>query len=184
MPKIHHTSIVHVQTPIIAYFMIVYQQYAVHNSVIKWAISLASNLPAGDPIVIPGSYCNGDSGDVIYGPDWWNCCAKNQGGVGYCAYTLEKSRDEQSKLLDLLEVLREFTENGRLQSASSIIASQVANVETATRQIETKVKPLTKPPAPALQQNPSANNYHKTTLHTGPALATVAAAGAPKNSGP
>jgi hypothetical protein len=41
------------------------------------------------------------------------------------AYTLTKAREEQSKLLDLLEVFREYTEKGRLQTASTIIASQV-----------------------------------------------------------
>lgn len=100
------------------------------------------------------------------------------------ACTLEKSRDEQSKLLDLLEVFREFTEKGRLQSASSIIASQVSNLETATRQFETKVRALAKPSVPATSQNPSANNHPKTTPHLAPAIATVAAAGASKNSGP
>jgi hypothetical protein len=39
------------------------------------------------------------------------------------AYTLTKAREEQSKLLDLLEVFREYTEKGRLQTASTIIAS-------------------------------------------------------------
>ena len=58
------------------------------------------------------------------------------------AYTLTTSRDEQSKLLDLIEVFREFTEKGRIQNASSILASQVTNLETATRQIETKTRAL------------------------------------------
>ncbi len=39
------------------------------------------------------------------------------------AYTLTKARKEQSKLLDLLKVFREYTERGRIQAASSIIAS-------------------------------------------------------------
>ena len=58
------------------------------------------------------------------------------------AYTLTKSREEQSKLLDLLEIFREYTEKERLQAASLIIASQVAHLETATRQIENKTKTL------------------------------------------
>ena len=36
------------------------------------------------------------------------------------AYTVTSSRTEQSKLLDLLEVFREYTEKGRLQTASKI----------------------------------------------------------------
>ena len=39
------------------------------------------------------------------------------------AYSLALSREEQSKLLDLLEVFREYTEKGRLKAASTIIAS-------------------------------------------------------------
>jgi hypothetical protein len=60
------------------------------------------------------------------------------------AYTLTISREEQTKLLDLLEVFREFTEKGRIQNASSILASQVANLESATRQIENRTKALNK----------------------------------------
>src|ERR1035437_6046671 len=62
------------------------------------------------------------------------------------AYSLALSREEQSKLLDLLEVFREYTEKGRLKAASTIIASQIANLETATRQIETKARALAKAP--------------------------------------
>ena len=48
------------------------------------------------------------------------------------AYTLTSSKDEQAKLLDLLEVFREYTEDGKLQKASNIISSQIANLETTT----------------------------------------------------
>jgi len=48
------------------------------------------------------------------------------------ALGLTKSFDEQSRLLDLIEVFREYTEKGRLYKASNIIATQVANLETAT----------------------------------------------------
>jgi hypothetical protein len=60
------------------------------------------------------------------------------------ASTLATSRDEQTRLLDLLEVFREYTEKGLLYKASSIISSQIANLETATRQIETKARDLNK----------------------------------------
>ena len=55
-----------------------------------------------------------------------------------------ESHDEQSRLLDLIEVFREYTEKGRLYKASNIIATQVANLESATRRIETKAKDLAK----------------------------------------
>ena len=48
------------------------------------------------------------------------------------AYTLTTSKDEQAKLLDLLEVFREYTEHRKLQKASNIISSQIANLETTT----------------------------------------------------
>jgi hypothetical protein len=48
------------------------------------------------------------------------------------AYALEKSCEEQSKLLDLLDVFCEYTEKGRIQAASLIIASQIADLEAAT----------------------------------------------------
>jgi hypothetical protein len=60
------------------------------------------------------------------------------------ASTLATSRDEQTRLLDLLEVFWEYTKKGLLYEASSIISSQIANLETATRQIETKVRDLNK----------------------------------------
>jgi hypothetical protein len=64
------------------------------------------------------------------------------------ACSLTKSRDEQSRLLDLLEVFREYTEKGKLAKSSNIIASQVANLETAVRKIETKAKALATPIIP------------------------------------
>ena len=64
------------------------------------------------------------------------------------ACSITKSRDEQSRLLDLLEIFREYTEKGRLTKSSNIIASQVANLETAVRKIETKAKTLTGNPTP------------------------------------
>jgi hypothetical protein len=75
------------------------------------------------------------------------------------ACSLTKSRDEQSRLLDLLEVFREYTEKGKLAKSSNIIASQVASLETAVRKIETKAKTLastTLPPALPLALAPRA----------------------------
>ena len=98
------------------------------------------------------------------------------------AYTLTKARDEQSKLLDLLEIFREYTEKGRLQAASSIIASQVAHLETATRQIENKAKTLTKSPAHINNQPLSTNS--STTTNTPPTFANIASQGAPDSASP
>jgi hypothetical protein len=61
------------------------------------------------------------------------------------AYTLSSDLAEKSKILDLLEVFREYIEKGRLQQASTIIASQVVNLEQATRKIEKKAKALAQP---------------------------------------
>jgi len=71
------------------------------------------------------------------------------------ACSLASSHEEQSKLLDLLEVFREYTEKGRLQTAATIIASQVANLESATRQIENKARALAKAPVPSVPNKPS-----------------------------
>ena len=89
------------------------------------------------------------------------------------ASTLTKSRDEQSRILDLLEVFREYTEKGRLRSAATIIASQVANLETATRKIEAKAKA----PAPLQKSTP-------TTTATPPSFATIATTGARPSPSP
>ena len=66
------------------------------------------------------------------------------------ACTLAETHSEQTKLLDLLEVFREFTEKGQIKSISSILASQVNNIEVATKVLETKTRAikLTKPNAP------------------------------------
>jgi hypothetical protein len=91
------------------------------------------------------------------------------------AYTIEKSRDEQSKLLDLLEVFRDFTEKGKIETASSIITTQIANLEAATRQIETKARALAKETTlPALPNQPNPANNPSTF----PSYAATAAAAA------
>ena len=86
------------------------------------------------------------------------------------AYDLTNDRTEQSQLLDLLEVFREYTEKGNLSKASTIIASQVANLETATRQIETKARALSKiatPTAPTPKdKGTSLNNQEAAEVST------------------
>jgi hypothetical protein len=56
------------------------------------------------------------------------------------AYSASKLRTEQAKLLDLLEIFREYTEKGIIQKTSSILATQVANLEQATRKIENQTR--------------------------------------------
>lgn len=48
---------------------------------------------------------------------------------------------ENSRLLDLLEVFREFTQKGRLP-VTSIIQAQVQSLEKATRAIDNKIKAI------------------------------------------
>jgi hypothetical protein len=60
------------------------------------------------------------------------------------ACSLTQSHTEKSCLLDLLEIFREYTEKGKLhQNASTIIASQVANLESATKKMENRARTLT-----------------------------------------
>ncbi|RDL34488.1 uncharacterized protein BP5553_07616 [Venustampulla echinocandica] len=71
------------------------------------------------------------------------------------AYSLTKARTEQVKLLDLLEVFREFTEHGHLQKASKIISSQISNLESATRQLEAKSRDLSRATGPTRTSGPT-----------------------------
>jgi hypothetical protein len=68
------------------------------------------------------------------------------------AYSLTKDREEQTRVLDLLEIFREYIEKGTLRKTSSIISSQINNLERATRKIESKAKTLNQTPAPSQPQ--------------------------------
>jgi len=48
------------------------------------------------------------------------------------AFLLAKAFKEQSKILDLLEIFREYTETEKVLSASHIVATQVASLETTS----------------------------------------------------
>jgi hypothetical protein len=62
------------------------------------------------------------------------------------AFSLVSCTKKQSQLLDLLEVFRDFTENGRVNKHGlSVLASQVASLETVSRTIGTKIRQLQKP---------------------------------------
>lgn len=75
------------------------------------------------------------------------------------ASTLAKNRKEQSRLLDLLHIFREYTETGHLIKASNIITTQIANLESATRQIGQKARDLSK--GHAKTPSPPATNTSK-----------------------
>jgi hypothetical protein len=65
------------------------------------------------------------------------------------ASSLVSCTKKQSQLLDLLEVFRDFTENGRVNKHGlSVLASQVASLETVSRTIGTKIQQLHKPTTP------------------------------------
>jgi hypothetical protein len=71
-----------------------------------------------------------------------------------------KAHDRQSRLLDLLEIFREYTEFGRVRHTSTLLASQIANLEKATQRIEKQAKaPIqTKPPIAPIQPTPQTTN--------------------------
>jgi hypothetical protein len=52
------------------------------------------------------------------------------------AINITPSHDQQSRLLDLVEIFKEYTEFGRIRHTSTLLASQVANLENATKRIE------------------------------------------------
>ena len=69
------------------------------------------------------------------------------------ASLLAKAYGEQSRLLDLLEVFREYTETGKVQSASKVVATQVANLDITTKKLEARARQLAAPqPVPHTQQ--------------------------------
>jgi hypothetical protein len=55
---------------------------------------------------------------------------------------LTKEYDKQTRLLDLIEIFREYAEKEKVLKTSNIIASQVASLENTTRRMESKAKEL------------------------------------------
>jgi hypothetical protein len=55
---------------------------------------------------------------------------------------LTKEYDEQTRLLDLIEIFREYAEKGKVLKTSNIIVSQVASLKNTTRRMESKAKEL------------------------------------------
>jgi hypothetical protein len=56
------------------------------------------------------------------------------------AYTTTPNRNTQARLLDLLEVFREYTEKGQIHHVSTILATQVANLEQTARKVELQAR--------------------------------------------
>jgi hypothetical protein len=55
---------------------------------------------------------------------------------------LTKEYDEQTRLLDLIEIFREYAEKGKVLKTSNIIVLQIASLENTTRRMESKTKEL------------------------------------------
>ena len=68
------------------------------------------------------------------------------------AYTITQTRDKQARILDLLEIFREYTEQRRIRYTSTILASQVANLEQIARKIENQTRQQAKNLQNALKQ--------------------------------
>jgi hypothetical protein len=55
---------------------------------------------------------------------------------------LTKEYDKQTRLLDLIEIFREYAEKRKVLKTSNIIVSQIISLENITRRIESKTKEL------------------------------------------
>jgi hypothetical protein len=55
---------------------------------------------------------------------------------------LTKEYDEQTKLLDLIEIFREYAEKKKVLKTSNIIVLQIVSLENTTRRMESKTKEL------------------------------------------
>jgi hypothetical protein len=56
--------------------------------------------------------------------------------------SLTKEYDKQTRLLDIIEIFREYAEKGKVLKTSNIIVSQIISLENTTRRIESKAKEL------------------------------------------
>ena len=80
------------------------------------------------------------------------------------AYSTTQNRSIQARLLDLLEVFREYTEKGQIQNVSTILATQVANLEQTSRKIELQAK--TQALGPKKTQNPVSKTTYTNVAST------------------
>jgi hypothetical protein len=56
--------------------------------------------------------------------------------------SLTKEYNKQTRLLDLIEIFREYTEKKKVLKISNIIVLQIVSLENTTRRIESKTKEL------------------------------------------
>jgi hypothetical protein len=56
--------------------------------------------------------------------------------------SLTKEYDKQTRLLDLIEIFREYAEKGKILKTSNIIVLQIVSLENTTRRMESKTKEL------------------------------------------
>jgi hypothetical protein len=78
------------------------------------------------------------------------------------AYTTTPNRNIQARLLDLLEVFREYTEKGQIHHVSTILATQVANLEQTARKVELQAR---QPKIQAQSPKKASNSIPKTTTY-------------------
>ena len=92
------------------------------------------------------------------------------------ASLLAKAYGEQSRLLDLLEVFREFTETGKIKSASKVVATQVASLDSSVKKLEAKAKQLAKPvqSQPIQPTKPTQTQPTQILQKPTPTIATIA----------
>ena len=83
---------------------------------------------------------------------------------------------EHKKLLDLLEVFRDYTEKNRVNNHGlAVLTSQVSNLETVSRTIGSKVKLLQKPTAATPISNSQPSSINPTPAQKAPSYAAAAA---------
>jgi hypothetical protein len=58
------------------------------------------------------------------------------------ATSLTKKYNKQTRLLDLIEIFREYAEKRKVLKTSNIIVSQITSLKNTTRRIESKAKEL------------------------------------------
>jgi hypothetical protein len=83
------------------------------------------------------------------------------------ACTQAETRQQQGEMLEMLEIFRQYTEKGTLPNISRIIASQVANLETATRRIESQTKALARTTPTTSQIPPSGTPSYANAANQG-----------------
>ncbi|KAM3081910.1 hypothetical protein ACMFMG_012236 [Clarireedia jacksonii] len=99
------------------------------------------------------------------------------------AYTVTSSRDQQTQILDLIEVFRDYAEFGKVKKVTDQLASQINNLEHATRRAEIQAKAKVEAEAEAkAKANSQPPAQAKSTKPAQPTFANIAASGALKAS--